>query len=65
MVKAISYINCHWKSHPMWVNNPTFQDVDARLHTSERISDLWLKETETEKYLKASPDLFEYLKEGK
>ena len=61
VIKAVSYINCHWKSHPMWFDNPTFQDVDARLHTSEFISKIWREETAKATYLKASPELFNYL----
>ena len=61
VVKAISYINCHWKSHPMWFDNPTFQEVDARLQTSPFISDKWKEETSKDTYLKASPELFEQL----
>ena len=61
VVKAISYINCHWKSHRMWYDNPTFQYVDARLQTSEMIAQQWKEETAKAKYLKASPQLFEYL----
>ena len=29
VVKAVHYINCHWDSHPMWYENPTFKGVDA------------------------------------
>ncbi len=61
VVKAVSYINCHWKSHPMWFENPTFQDVDARLQTNEEISKRWLEETSSDRYLKASPELFNRL----
>ena len=65
VVKAVSYINCHWKSHPMWFDNPTFQNVDARLQTSEMISNKWREETSKETYLKASPYLFDKLWEKK
>lgn len=61
VVKAISYINCHWKSHPMWVENPTFQDVDARLQSNKDIAEKWSKEIAKDKYLNASPDLFDML----
>lgn len=64
VVKAVSYINCHWKSHRMWFENPTFQDVDARLQTSDFIAEKWKEETAKKKYLKASPDLFRYLENG-
>ena len=62
VVKAVSYINCHWKSHRMWFENPTFQDVDARLQTSPEIAKRWLEETSKPMYLKAGPSLFEQLK---
>jgi len=62
VVKAISYINAHWLSRPMWKENPTFQSIDARLHTSEFISRKWNEEISKDKYLKASPELFQYLK---
>lgn len=60
-IKAISYINCNWKDHMMWRKNPTFQDVDARLQLSKELSAFWKKETSKAKYLKPSPDLWEYL----
>ena len=61
VIKAISYINCNWKSHRMWFDNPTFQYVDARLQLSEEISSKWIEETSRAKYLKASPELFSKL----
>ena len=61
VVKAISYINCNWRSHRMWFDNPTFQYVDARLQTSEMISERWREEMAKDNYLQASPDLFDRL----
>ena len=61
VVKAISYINCHWKSHKMWVNNPTFQYVDARLQINDWIKERWNKEINSGRYLHASKELFEQL----
>jgi hypothetical protein len=61
VVKAVSYINAHWKSRPMWKDNPTFKSIDARLHTNQSIADRWEAETSKGKYLKASPGMFEYL----
>ncbi|MEL6250471.1 MAG: glycosyl hydrolase [Bacteroidota bacterium] len=61
VVKAISYINCNWRSHAMWRQNPTFQDVDARLQLSEDLSAFWKEETSKDKYLKSEPNLWEYL----
>ena len=62
VVKAVSYINCNWKDHAMWKDNPTFRDVDARLHLSEVISERWKQETGKAKYRKANPDLYKYLR---
>ena len=64
-VKAVSYINCHWKANPMWFDNPTFQDVDARLHTSEIIKNKWNAEVSKDHFLNASPTLFDYLWVGR
>lgn len=61
VVKAVSYINCHWKANRMWFDNPTFQDVDARLQTSEMISAKWKRKVSDPRYLHASSDLFSYL----
>ncbi len=65
VVKAISYINCNWKSHRMWFENPTFQDVDARLQTNEEVAQKWSEEIAKDKYLNASPDLFDMLWDDK
>jgi hypothetical protein len=61
IIKAISYINCHWKDNPMWFDNPTFQYVDAALQLSPEISKKWKKEISKEGYLNASPELFDQL----
>ncbi|MGB5818762.1 MAG: glycosyl hydrolase [Saonia sp.] len=61
VVKAVHYINCHWDSHPMWINNPTFKGIDARLHLSDSVSNRWRKITSQSKYIKSTPDLFEKL----
>ena len=61
VVKAVSYINAHWKAAPMWFDNPTFQDVDARLQTSEFISEKWKEKVYTDRYLHASEELFDLL----
>ncbi len=65
VVKAVSYINCHWKAHPMWLENPTFQDIDARLHLNKEIARKWQAETDKSLYLKASPFLFTSLRAKK
>ncbi len=61
VVKAISYINCNWRSHQMWFSNPTFQKVDARLQTSPEITTMWEGKIYKEKYLHSSPDLYNIL----
>lgn len=58
VIKAIHYINCNWKVRPMWFENPTFQDVDARLQESPMIKEKWMKKMNDEIYLNASDDLF-------
>jgi len=58
VVKAISYINCYWKSHPMWFNNPTFQGVDARLHVNHEIADKWKEKVYDNRYIHSSPSLY-------
>ncbi|MDQ6473021.1 glycosyl hydrolase [Flavobacterium sp. LHD-80] len=60
-VKAISYINANWKDKPRWKVNPTFKGIDSRLQLSEFISKKWNEEVGKDKYLKASPDLFDKL----
>jgi hypothetical protein len=61
VIKAVSYINANWRSRRMWQSNPSFQGLDSRLQTSEMISERWKEITNDPKYLKASPDLFDYL----
>ena len=61
VVKAISYINCNWRAHRMWFDNPTFQNVDARIQTSPLISAKWNEEMKKERYIKPYDGLFEAL----
>ena len=65
VVKAIHYINCHWDSHPMWYDNPTFKKIDARLHLSDSISTLWVTKMADPKYIKSSPELYKNLYSNK
>lgn len=58
VIKAIHYINCNWKARPMWKENMTFKDVDARLQTSPMIKQRWEAKMAEERYLNASPTLF-------
>jgi len=61
IVKAISYINCHWKNHVMWKGNPTFKDVDARLHINQEISNKWKEKVYTDAFIHSSDDLYQQL----
>lgn len=60
VIKAISYINADWSSQPMWILNPVFQNVDARIQVSEYVTDRWVAELKNPNYLHAAdldPDL--------
>ena len=61
IIKAISYINCNWRSHEMWFENPTFQKIDARLQTSEMISKGWMSKMNQTYYINASHDLYQQM----
>ncbi|CAL2062864.1 glycoside hydrolase family 26 protein [Tenacibaculum sp. 190524A05c] len=61
VVKAVSYINCHWDSHRMWFENPTFKKIDARLQLSDSISKRWKENTSKDLFIKSSPSLYEEL----
>jgi hypothetical protein len=65
VVKAISYINCHWDSHRMWFDNPTFKGIDARLHLSDTISKRWVEKISNPKYIHSSPSLYDDLNNNK
>jgi hypothetical protein len=60
-IKAISYINANWRIRPRWKANGTFKNIDARLQLSDFITKKWNEETNKDKYLKASPELFDKL----
>ncbi|MEM8764325.1 MAG: 1,4-beta-xylanase [Bacteroidota bacterium] len=53
VIKAFSYINADWSSQPMWITNPVFQKVDARLQVNEYIGKKWKTEMERTRYLHA------------
>ncbi len=61
VVKAVHYINCHWDSHRMWFDNPTFKKIDARLQLSDSISKRWRTITSNPKYIKSSSGLYDKL----
>lgn len=63
LIKALSYINYDWQAFPMWKENPTFKGIDSRLHTNTTIAKRWNKETSDSRYLKASPNLFDKLRQ--
>ncbi len=61
VIKAIHYINCNWKVRPMWFENPTFQDVDARIQESPEIMTKWKEKMNNDLYLNASVDLMDHI----
>ncbi|MEO1033139.1 MAG: glycosyl hydrolase, partial [Bacteroidota bacterium] len=61
VVKAVHYINCHWDSHPMWMSNPTFSKIDARLHINDIISKRWTEKIYTPYFIHSSESLYEDL----
>ncbi|MDA8900846.1 endo-1,3-beta-xylanase, partial [Flavobacteriaceae bacterium] len=61
VVKAVHYINCHWDSHRMWFDNPTFKGIDARLHLSDEISKKWIEKTSRAPFILSSPHLYDDL----
>ncbi len=61
VVKAINYINCNWKSHPMWVENPTFKRVDARLQINIMIKEKWNQLMDDPLFIHSSEDLYRRL----
>lgn len=61
VVKAFSYINTDWPSEAMWVDNPTFNQVDSRIQKSEYVGERWEKEVSKDRYLKPTPELFNIL----
>ena len=53
-IKAISFINEDWERF----NFPGVSWADARLQNNPRIAGAWFAETNKDRYLKQSPDLF-------
>ena len=57
-IKAISFINEDWKS----LNIPGISSwKDGRLYNNEQVSSAWFRETNKDRYLKQSPELFQAL----
>lgn len=61
VIKAVHYINCNWMVRPMWKENMTFKDVDARLQTSPMLTEKWREHMQQDRYIHASPELFKTL----
>jgi hypothetical protein len=57
-VEAFCYINSNWDVIPMFKNQHW---GDARIEAIPEIKELWLNEISQDRYLKASPDLFQSL----
>ena len=53
VIKAFSYINSDWTSQPMWINNPTFKQVDSRIQRSPYVSQKWKMEMDDPMFLHA------------
>ena len=58
IIKAFSYINANWTAQPMWITNPVFQQVDARLQVSPFLSEKWEEKMKNPAYLQSSPALW-------
>jgi hypothetical protein len=58
-IKAISFINEDWKR--LTIDEMPADWTDARLYNNEQVSKAWFKETNQDRYLKQSPELFEQL----
>lgn len=41
VIKAISYINCNWKSHVMWDEVHFFNGLDVRMQLDPELSKKW------------------------
>jgi len=54
VVKAFSYINANWRAQPMWITNPVFQQVDARIQINPYISQRWKEKMKEARYLHAA-----------
>ncbi len=64
VIKAVHYINCNWKVRPMWFENPTFRDVDARIQTSDMLSLKWKEKMAEKRYLNKEDNPFTHLKKN-
>lgn len=57
-IKAVSFINENW---PKLRIEGISQWKDARLHNNKKVSKAWFEETNKDRYLKQSPELFQEL----
>ncbi len=53
VIKAISYINCNWRSHVMWEEIPYFDELDVRLQLHPWIKAKWEEKMSEERYVLA------------
>lgn len=58
-IRAISFINEDWKR--LTIDELPADWTDARLYNNEQVSKAWFRETNQDRYLKQSPELFEQL----
>ncbi|MEM6770061.1 MAG: glycosyl hydrolase [Bacteroidota bacterium] len=65
VIKAISYINANWPAQPMWLNNPVFQQVDARLQVSGYVRARWLESLNGCGQLSVDEQSWSMLKKGR
>jgi len=49
--KAISYINCNWKSHRMWDNVGFFNGLDVRIQLDKELSKKWNEKMTEDRYV--------------
>lgn len=62
VIRAVSYINCHWDSQPMW--GPPYSSGfwgDTRVQADAAITEFWLSELSDDLWLHGSPELFDLL----
>jgi len=51
----------NWSVQPMWVINPTFQQVDSRIQVDEWLAQKWKEEIAKDRYLKSDAELWNQL----
>jgi hypothetical protein len=58
LIKAVAYINVEWDAQPMWQGQGW---GDSRVQANPVILERWLTEIQTDRWLSASPELFDLL----